>query len=151
PLSNPISCAEATPQDIYDWTHGKAIVGVGSPFPVARRGGQLFRADQTNNAYIFPGVGLGVLASGAKRISDTMFLKSPTALASLSPRGKDPSLNLLPPISALRDVAAEIAIAVARQAIDEGLAPPTAANNLAQIVRARMWQPRYLPYRRVMD
>ena len=85
PLSNPTSCAEATPQDLFAWTEGRAVVGTGSPFaPVVWQGRSITTA-QTNNAYVFPGMGLGVLAVKARRVSDGMFAAAAKALASISP------------------------------------------------------------------
>jgi malate dehydrogenase (oxaloacetate-decarboxylating) len=80
-LSNPTSRSEATPQDLVDWTAGRAVIGTGSPFPPVKCGGASQPVDQTNNAYIFPGVGLGVLAINARRVTDSMFMAAAKALA----------------------------------------------------------------------
>ena len=112
PLSNPVSCAEATPADVERWSEGRALIGAGSPFPPIKRGGQSFAVDQTNNSYIFPGVGLGTIATRARRITDTMFMAAAKALAELSPARHDPNANLLPRVTQLRDVAVAVAIAV---------------------------------------
>ena len=85
PLSNPTERSEATPQDLFAWTEGRAVIGTGSPFPPIRRNGQDFRVDQTNNAYVYPGIGLGAIAAKARRISDGMFLAAARAVAELSP------------------------------------------------------------------
>ncbi|RRB50928.1 malic enzyme-like NAD(P)-binding protein, partial [Escherichia coli] len=122
PLSNPTSREEATPADIEAWTEGRALIGVGSPFPPITRDGARFKVDQTNNSYIFPGVGVGALAVGASRISDGMFMAAAKALASVSPARNNPKHNLLPPVSALREVSQTVALAVALQAHKEGLA-----------------------------
>jgi len=122
PLSNPTSRAEATPQDIETWTEGSAVVSTGSPFPPLTRDGAKFRVDQTNNSYVFPGVGLGVIAARARRVSDQMFMAAATALAAASPARGNPKANLLPPVASLRDTAAAVALAVALQAHKEGLA-----------------------------
>jgi malate dehydrogenase (oxaloacetate-decarboxylating) len=124
PLSNPTSREEATPADIETWTEGRALIGVGSPFPTNTRDGSRFKIDQTNNSYIFPGVGLGALAVGADRVSDGMFMAAAKALASSSPARGNPKHNLLPPVSALREVAMTVALAVALQACKEGLGFP---------------------------
>jgi malate dehydrogenase (oxaloacetate-decarboxylating) len=150
PLSNPTSRAEATPADIERWSEGRAIVGTGSPFPAMRRNGRRFSVDQTNNSYIFPGVGLGAIAVRAGRITDTMFMAAARALAQMSPARRDPDANLLPPVTALREVAVAVAMAVAEQACKEGLAAPAADGSLEAHIRAKMWQPEYLPYRRTM-
>ena len=148
PLSNPVSCAEAAPADVERWSEGRAIIGAGSPFPPLTRNGKPFSIDQTNNSYIFPGVGLGAVATRARRISDSMFMAAAKALAALSPANKDPAANLLPPVTELRDVAIAVAIAVARQGEAEGLTDGVYADGVEAAVRGKMWMPRYLPYRR---
>ncbi|KJC56231.1 malate dehydrogenase [Bradyrhizobium sp. LTSPM299] len=148
PLSNPTSREEATPADIEAWTEGRALIGVGSPFPPIVRDGVRFKVDQTNNSYIFPGVGLGALAVGAGRISDGMFMAAAKALASSSPARNNPKHNLLPPVSALREVALTVALAVAIQAHKEGLVTDIPIDQIEQRIIARMWTPRYVPYRR---
>jgi malate dehydrogenase (oxaloacetate-decarboxylating) len=148
PLSNPTSRAEATPADIEAWTKGQALIGVGSPFPPLMRDGLRFKVDQTNNSYIFPGVGLGALAVGASRITDGMFMAAAKALASSSPARDNPRHNLLPPVSALRGVAAKVALAVAIQAHNEGYAADIPVDQIDQCIRAKIWTPRYVPYRR---
>jgi malate dehydrogenase (oxaloacetate-decarboxylating) len=148
PLSNPISCAEAAPADVERWSDGRAIIGAGSPFPPINRNGKLFRVDQTNNSYIFPGVGLGAIATHASRITDGMFMAAAKALAGMSPARDDPEANLLPRVTALREVATAVAIAVGKQAYAEGLTSGIAASGIEDAVRAKMWTPRYLPYRR---
>ena len=149
PLSNPTSRAEATPQDIEDWTEGRAIIGTGSPFPPLTRDGAKFKVDQTNNSYIFPGVGLGVIAVDAARISDEMLMVAAKALAAASPTRGDPKANLLPPVTALRDVAESVALAVALQAHREGLTKGIQTEQIEGLVRAKIWSPHYLPYTRV--
>ena len=148
PLSNPTSRAEATPIDIDAWSDGRAIVGTGSPFPPLRRNGAAFKVDQTNNSYIFPGVGLGAIAVQARRVTDTMFMAAAKALAKMSPARGNPAGNLLPPVTALREAAIAVAIAVARQAHKEGLTAGVAFDDIEDAIRAKMWTPRYLPYRR---
>jgi malate dehydrogenase (oxaloacetate-decarboxylating) len=149
PLSNPTSRAEATPQDIEDWTQGRAIIGTGSPFPPLTRDGAKFKVDQTNNSYIFPGVGLGVIAVDATRISDGMMMVAAKALAAASPTKGDPKANLLPPVTALRNVAETVALAVALQAHKEGLTKGIQTDQIEGLVRAKIWSPHYLPYTRV--
>ncbi len=148
PLSNPITHAEAAPADVERWSEGRAIIGAGSPFPPLKRDGKSFSVDQTNNSYIFPGVGLGVIATQARRITDTMFMAAAMALADLSPAKNDAGANLLPPVTALRQVATAVAIAVGRQALSEGLTSGVSADTIEAAVKARMWTPRYRPYRR---
>ena len=149
PLSNPTSHAEATPQQLADWTEGRALVGAGSPFPEVEWNGQRRKADQTNNSYIFPGVGLGVIASGASRVTDAMFMAAAKALAGLSPAALDKAAPLLPPVSDLRQVAIAVAIAVARQAQADGVAEPMDAAETEARIRAHVWEPRYRQYRKL--
>jgi malate dehydrogenase (oxaloacetate-decarboxylating) len=147
PLSNPVSRAEATPQDVEAWTEGRAVVGTGSPFPPIKRGGKPFTLDQTNNAYIFPGMGLGALAVGARRISDNMFKAAAGALAAVSPARLDPAANLLPPVTELRSVSMAVANAVGRAARADGLCGPLDDEAIALRIAAKMWEPRYCSYR----
>jgi malate dehydrogenase (oxaloacetate-decarboxylating) len=148
PLSNPTSCSEAAPADILAWTDGRAVVGVGSPFPPIKRNGGPFSADQVNNSYIFPGVGLGAIASQATRISDGMFMAAAKALAEISLRTELPDGNILPPVSDLRDVAFHVAKAVGSKAIQEGLAPHVGEVTLAHKINGKMWTPAYASYAR---
>ena len=99
------------------------------PFPPLKRNGRLMSVDQTNNSYIFPGVGLGVIATQARRITDTMFMAAAKALAELSPAKTDANANLLPPVTALREVAIAVAIAVGQQALSEGLTSGVSAGD----------------------
>jgi malate dehydrogenase (oxaloacetate-decarboxylating) len=147
PLSNPTSRAEATPDDIQRWTEGRAVIGTGSPFPPLVRDGQPFKVDQTNNSYIFPGVGLGVIAVRARRLTDTMFMAAAKALAGLSPARNDTGSNLLPPVTALREVSIAVARATAFQARKEGLTD-LAEDKIDAAIHGKMWSPKYLPYRR---
>jgi malate dehydrogenase (oxaloacetate-decarboxylating) len=147
PLSNPTSHAEATPADITAWSEGRAIIGVGSPFPPLLRNGKHVPVDQINNTYVFPGLALGVIVSGARFISDGMILTAAKSVAALSPTRNDPQASLLPPIGALREVALEVATAVALQAQKEGHAPAR-GGDIREAIRARMWTPAYVPYRR---
>jgi malate dehydrogenase (oxaloacetate-decarboxylating) len=147
PLSNPTSRAEATPPDIERWSEGRAIIGTGSPFPPLMRNGRAFAIDQTNNSYIFPGLGLGVIAVRARRVTDTMLMAAAKALAAMSPARTDPNANLLPPVTALREVAIAVARAVAHQARRDGLTD-AAEDAIEPLIRAKMWEPKYLRYRR---
>ncbi len=149
PLSNPTLLSEATPLDLLAWTEGRAVIGTGSPFPPVMREGKPFRIDQTNNAYVYPGIGLGVLAVQARHISDGMFMAAARALASTSPARRDPRANLLPPIADSRAISLGVARAVAKQAQAEGLASPCDEVTLELRLRAKIWNPVYRPYRRV--
>jgi len=149
PLSNPTERSEAKPQDLFAWTDGRAVIGTGSPFPPIRRDGKDFRVDQTNNAYVYPGIGLGVITVQARRISDGMFLAAARAVAELSPARHDPATNLLPPLVDLRKISFHVAIAVAKQAITEKLADARAEADIVAAVQAKMWEPVYARYRRL--
>src|SRR3974377_2423424 len=97
PLSNPTSRAEATPTDLMVWTEGRAVIGTGSPFPPVLKNGAYVRIDQTNNAYVFPGIGLSAMAARLKRISDGMLMAAGRRLADLSPPRVNTHPKLLPP------------------------------------------------------
>ena len=148
PLSNPTSRSEATPDDLLMWTHGKALVGTGSPFPPVMYNGQSISIDQTNNSYIFPGVGLGVLAVSASRITENMFMASAKALAELAPNAGENVQRLLPRVEDLRAVSVHVAKAVARQAIVDGVAETCLEDDLMRSIANLVWDPVYKPYRR---
>jgi malate dehydrogenase (oxaloacetate-decarboxylating) len=149
PLSNPTERAEATPHDILEWTEGRAVIGTGSPFPAVERDGHMFRIDQTNNAYVYPGIGLGAIVARAARISDGMFLEAARVIAAMSPAKHDPQANLLPPLTDIRELSFHVAVAVAKRAQADGLAEPTSDEELASAVREKMWEPVYAKYRRM--
>ncbi len=148
-LSNPTERAEATPQDLDAWTEGRAIIGTGSPVPPLKRNGKDFRVDQTNNAYVYPGIGLGAIVADARRISDGMFLAAARTVAEFSPAKHDPAANLLPPLVEIRKLSFHVALATAKKAQAEGLADSMSDENLAAAVRAKMWEPLYARYRRL--
>ena len=148
PLSNPTQRCEATPQDLLNWTEGRAVIGTGSPFPPISRGGRPFRVDQTNNAYVYPGIGLAAITVKARRISDGMFLAAARTIADMSPAKHDPRANLLPPLAEIREISLQVASAVARAAQAEGLAESVAAEDIAA-VKSMMWEPQYPTYRRL--
>ncbi|HZL69476.1 MAG TPA: NAD-dependent malic enzyme [Candidatus Limnocylindrales bacterium] len=147
PLSNPTSRSEATPADLLKWTEGRALIGTGSPFAAVNWNGRELPIDQTNNSYIFPGIGLGILSVNARRATDTMFMAAARCLAELSPARRSKSGRLLPPVSELRSVSFAVAKAVARQAINDGVAGPLDEQILESRIRANVWEPVYLPYR----
>jgi malate dehydrogenase (oxaloacetate-decarboxylating) len=143
PLSNPTSKSEAKADDLIRWTDGRALVATGSPFSPVSYGGRTIPIAQCNNVYIFPAMGLGVVASGARRVTDAMMLAAARALAGNSPALRDPSASLLPPLTNIRRVAAQIAIAVGIEAQKDGLAPSLSENELRQRVMAAQWTPAY--------
>jgi malate dehydrogenase (oxaloacetate-decarboxylating) len=149
PLSNPTSRSEATAEQLVAWTDGRALIGTGSPFPPAPWKGRTIPIDQTNNSYIFPGVGLGILAAGARRVTDAMFMAAAKAVAHLSPTIADKNGSLLPPVDQLRAVSLAVAEAVARQAQADGVADLADDVTLSDHIAANVWEPRYRPYRKV--
>ena len=145
PLSNPTTHAEATAEDVLTWTDGRAIVATGSPFQPVTIGDTTYTIAQSNNSYIFPGVGLGVRASGATRVTDAMFMAAAHALAD-HVDAKAPGESILPPLSTVRDVGRAIAIAVGKAAIADGVAPSATDDELVAQVDATMWFPDYVDY-----
>lgn len=143
PLSNPNSRAEATPAELMAWTEGRAVVGVGSPVPPLLRDGAPVRVDQTNNSYVFPGIGLAAVATGARLISDGMLMAAARTLAEISPARRDPSANLLPPVTDLREVSWRVARSVAVQARKEGLTALGDAAAVSGAIQSKMWMPAY--------
>jgi len=150
PLSNPTSCAEATPEDLLHWTDGRAIVGTGSPFAPVEVNGKLVPIAQTNNSYIFPGLALGILVSRASRVTDAMIMAAAKALAKLSPAREDKNGRLLPPIAESRRVGMIVAEAVGRQAIEDGVAGFADAASLQEQLSDYVWEPVYVPYQRLL-
>ena len=142
PLSNPTAIAEARPEEIVRWTGDRALIATGSPFPPVE--GR--HIGQANNVFIFPGLGLGAIVSEATRISDAMVLAAARTLAAQVTLDRLAGGVLYPPIAALRSVSRAVALAVARDAISSGLAPPN--DDLEADVDAAMWWPAYVPYTR---
>ena len=143
PLSNPTSRSEANAENLIRWTEGRALVATGSPFAAVSYGGRKIQIAQCNNIYIFPAMGLGVVSSGALRVTETMMLAAARTLAGNSPTLKDPSASLLPPLTELRRVAAEIAFAVGIEAQKDGVAPKISEDELHQRVLKTQWTPTY--------
>jgi malate dehydrogenase (oxaloacetate-decarboxylating) len=148
PLSNPTSRSEATPQDLMNWTEGRALIGTGSPFEPVNVGGKRIPITQTNNSYIFPGLALGILASKAKRVTDTMVKAAAEELVRHLPTLKDNQASLLPPLSEARPLGRLIAQAVGRQAIRDGQAQVVDEDALNRELNANVWEPVYVPYQR---
>ncbi len=143
PLSNPTVRSEATPADLTAWTDGRAVIATGSPFPPVMHHGRAASVAQCNNAYVFPGVGLGVIAAAARRVTNEMFTAASHALADCSPARSDPQAGLFPPWEQIRLVSKRIAVAVGLKAQEQGVAEKTSPEELERRVAARMWVPRY--------
>ena len=148
PLSNPTSKCEALPEDLIKWSDGKAIVATGSPFEPVEYNGKSYPIAQCNNAYIFPGLGLGVVAIKARRITNAMFMASSKALAQCSPLFRDEGSELLPSLKDIHAVSKKIAVDVAKQAIKEELALPIPEEKLPDLIERNFWLPEYRQYRR---
>jgi len=145
PLSNPTSRIEATPSDLVTWTGGRALIATGSPFDPVSFDGRTYPVAQCNNSYIFPSMGLGILAAGARRVSDRMFMAASEALAACSPALEDSSAPLLAPLSEMGKVSKQIAFAVASQAQSDGLAEKTTGKELRRRIDEKFWKPAYRP------
>lgn len=148
PLSNPTSRAEATPQEVLEWTRGEAMVATGSPFNPVEVNGEKYAIAQCNNVYIFPGIGLGVIAAGANRVTENMLMAASNALAENAPVVKEGSGALLPPLSQIREVGKAIAMAVGKQAQADGVAPGITEEKLEKNIEKNFWYPDYRRYRR---
>jgi malate dehydrogenase (oxaloacetate-decarboxylating) len=147
PLSNPTSKCEATPSNLLAWTEGRAVIATGSPFPDVVHEGRVIRIGQCNNSFIFPGVGLGVIASGARRVTDAMFVAAARVLSEFAPVLHDPEGPLYPPLEQVREISFKVALEVAREAQRAGLAEVD-LDKLEQTVRGKMWKPDYVPFGR---
>ncbi|QUM82065.1 NAD-dependent malic enzyme [Moritella sp. 5] len=151
PLSNPTSRVEATPQDLIRWTEGRALVATGSPFPPVSYGDELITIAQCNNSYIFPGIGLGVLAAEATRVTNAMLMAASRALADCSPLGRNGEGPLLPPLTDIHSVSKEIAFWVAKTAQLQGVALQTSDEAIRNKIEKNFWLPEYREYKRVAN
>ncbi len=145
-LSNPTSKAECTAEEAYTWSRGNAIYASGSPFPPVTYAGQTFVPGQGNNSYIFPGVGLGVVASEARRVTDRMFARAAKALADQVLPSDLEVGRIYPSLKRIREVSAHVAAAVAEVAFQDGLAGVERPDDVLAFVKSRMWEPRYESY-----
>ena len=149
PLSNPTANTEAVPSDVLAWSDGRAIVATGSPFAPVEIDGKARRIPQANNAYVFPGIGLGAIVAEARTLPESAFLIAARRLAELAPADTLVSGQLFPPIGELRSVAREIAIAVVAHLGELGVGRRFAPDQIAVAVEAAMWRPGYVPYEAV--
>ncbi|TCW17497.1 malate dehydrogenase (oxaloacetate-decarboxylating) [Raoultella sp. BIGb0138] len=148
PLSNPTSRAEAQPQDLLEWTQGSALIATGSPFEPVFYQGVTYDIAQCNNAYIFPGLGLGILAAKATRVTEAMLITCSKTLASHSPLATVGKGGLLPPVEEIELISKAIAMEVARVAQAEGVAPELSEDELAANIDKTFWRARYTAYKR---
>lgn len=146
PLSNPDEKCEARPIDILEWSEGRALIATGTAFPEVEYQNRMLPIAQCNNALVFPGIGLGVLAVRATRLSKAMIWAASQALSEFSPSKKDSFLPLLPSLDDAQIVAKHIAVAVAQVAIDTGLAQCNQNTPLVKLIDSLFWEPRYLPF-----
>lgn len=154
PLSNPTSMAEAVPEDLYRWTGGRCLVGTGSPFPPVLHNNTSYRIGQCNNVFVFPGVGQGVLASGAREVLPEFFTAAARAVAGCV-SGPDLEAGcLMPEVTLLGEVSLKVAQAVGETAIKLGVSRPCAFSSfqhnndptrLHELIRRMRWEPVYLP------
>jgi malate dehydrogenase (oxaloacetate-decarboxylating)(NADP+) len=145
-LSNPTSKSECTAEQAYAWSDGRALFACGSPFPPVTIDGKTLVPRQGNNSYIFPGVGLGLTVSGASRVTDEMFMAAAHALANMVTADDLRQGSLYPPLSAVREVSARIASAVATVAWNRGLAETSRPSDVLAYVKSKMYEPRYHAY-----
>jgi len=148
PLSNPSKQVEALPQDLIEWTQGQALIATGSPFEPVQFNGQEYVISQCNNSYIFPGIGLAVVAAGITRVTNEMMMVASEVLAAHSPLLKNENGALLPPLESITALSKEIAFYVAVSAQKVGLAAEISESVLRNTISEHFWQPRYRDYRR---
>jgi malate dehydrogenase (oxaloacetate-decarboxylating) len=150
-LSNPTDKCEVVPADLIRWTHGAAVIGTGSPFAPVEHAGRTHTIGQGNNVFIFPGVGLGATAVGARWLPDAAFNAASRALFEFTTGGGSagiaPGASIYPPLARLREVSRAVAMAVALALIEAGAAPPMPRAEVEREVAAGTWEPEYLPYR----
>jgi len=145
PLSNPTERSEATAQELIEWTDGKALIATGSPFKPITYNNRTYEIAQSNNAVVFPGIGLGVCISKAKELTDNMLWAACEVLSENSPILQDPTAPLLPRLKDAYKIAPKIALAVAKQAMLDGVSDKISDQELELILKQKLWQPEYLP------
>lgn len=149
PLSNPSRQVEARPEQVIEWTNGEVVIATGSPFKPVEYKGAVYPIAQCNNSYIFPGIGLGVIASKARLISDEMLMAASNALASASPMANTGEGGLLPPLTEIANLSRNIAFAVAKVAMEQELALEMSDEALLDAIEKNFWKAEYRPYKRV--
>lgn len=149
PLSNPSRQVEATPSQVINWTEGQVIIATGSPFEAVEYQGKTFPIAQCNNSYIFPGIGLGVIAANINRITDKMLQVASEILAAASPLANTGAGELLPPLTGISQLSKDIAFAIGKVAFDEKLALALSDEELKAKIESNYWQPEYRQYRRI--
>ncbi|MEK4666137.1 NAD-dependent malic enzyme [Niallia sp. FSL R7-0271] len=142
PMSNPTHLAEAIPEDLIKWTDGKALIATGSPFDNVEYNGVSYEIGQSNNAFVFPGLGLGAIVAKAQVISKGMFAAAANAVAEMCDN-TEPGSSLLPSIEKLHDVSIYVAVEVAKAALEEGIAKADISNDVPKAVVDAVWQPEY--------
>ena len=154
PLSNPTANCEALPEDIFAWTNGQALVATGSPFAPVEHGGSTFHIGQCNNVFVFPGVGLGIIASGAKEVPPSFFTAAAKAVSDYVTEEAMAKGELVPPVTELQNVSLKVAQAVGETAINANLGRLCAFSDfqhnndperLRELIVNMRWQPEYLP------
>jgi malate dehydrogenase (oxaloacetate-decarboxylating)(NADP+) len=145
-LSNPTSRTECTAEQAYGWSHGRAIFASGSPFPPVDHERARFIPAQANNAYIFPGVALGVIASGARRVTDAMFFTAARTLAAAVSEADLAQGSVFPALNRIRDISTSIATAVADLAFESGLATEPRPDDVGALVERQIYVPAYEHY-----
>jgi malic enzyme len=146
PLSNPTDQSEAIPSEVISWTSGRVLIATGSPFPDVEWGAQRLRIGQGNNAFIFPGVGLGVMLAGVREVTDSLFYAAARALAAAVTEEELACGLLYPPIERLREVSSAVAATVMQAAVAEGLCDPINEAEIQRRLETGTWDPSYDPY-----
>lgn len=153
PLSNPTRLHEAEPKDLFEWSQGKVLTATGSPFPPVKSNGRMREVGECNNSTTFPGIGLGVVLSRSKLLTPKMLVAAVKALAAQAPALKDPDAPLLPDVTSVRGISVQIAGAVIKQAVKEGIAQekgiPESDKELEEWIREQMWDAEYRTLKKV--